>query len=121
MNNLFENAKFGDKFVTRDGRNALYLSKDEYSMLFAVEGCNCIVGCDHDGIMMYPCDSGYDIISRYVEPIDEEELDRLAQEAYPSDYSSSLYYDPETDANIELREAFEKGYRKAKRNKHVQI
>ena len=107
-NKLFENAKFGDRFVTRDGRNALYLSKDEYAMLFAVEGCNCVIACYHDGTMMYPCDSDYDIISRYVEPIDEEELDEIAKEYeknYPMDDPCYSYY---------CYDGFKAGYRKAK-------
>lgn len=28
MENIFEHAKFGDKFVTRDGRTALYIDKN---------------------------------------------------------------------------------------------
>lgn len=107
MSGLFEGAKFGDRFVTRDGRNALYILKDDYAMLFAVEGCKCIIACYHDGTMMYPCDSAYDIISRYVEPIDEDELDRLAR-IYEKQYEYCEYF-PE-----EIMEAFKAGYCLAK-------
>ena len=114
MIDLFEGAKFGDKFVTRDGKLAIYVGPGVKGAKVISETYSGLYSVYYNGQYFIRREEPQDIVGRWQEPIDEDRLDEIANAEYPSDYSSSLYYDSETDINIELREAFEKGYRKAK-------
>ena len=78
--NIFENAKFGDKFRTRDGRKAIYNGRsiDRYWLIVERHPWNMIGfnSCGrHSGL-----EEDIDIISEWQEEINEEELDRLAKQ-----------------------------------------
>lgn len=144
MENVFENVKFGDRFRTRDGRPAVYLSTehhgsvdDKYNPPFVI--INCAV--EHhirymDGSEKFfheichytengkwnkwnPEDDDLDIVSRWVEPIDEIKLDKMINESSET-YSKYAYR--QMDYNAELAdikvdgyiEGFKKGYITAK-------
>ena len=90
--NIFENAKFGDKFRTRDGRMAIYLGESHHQELAVHDGDDY-----YDVYKDYNSDGTYDandmkildIVSEWQEPIDEEELEKMAEEyvrtQYPED------------------------------------
>lgn len=111
MKNIFENAYFGKSYKTRDGKKAIYHGSKKYKssdgkvwtyhyLMIEPENVD-VFGEDmvinhydayinDNGIgrfanLKYYKDSGvnakYDIISEWKEPINEEELDKLA-EAY---------------------------------------
>ena len=112
MENIFENAKFGDRFKTRDGRMAVYrvcsqnlcfehanfliVDKEPIEYAFRDNGLN--IGNKHE----------IDIVSRWKEPIDEEKLDKLIDEEIVTRYK----YSPALLSEVVV--AFRKGYRKAK-------
>lgn len=58
---------------------------------------------------------GVDIVSEWEEEINEEELEKLAEEEYPYEYSTSLYGNGECEYKNDLREAFKAGYRISRR------
>lgn len=109
--NIFEGAKFGDKFLTRDGRIALYLH--ECTRIFGKDcGHHLVIFTDADAYASNGklwCDkdlkeeSEYDIVSRYQEPIDEEKLDEVA-----TDYTNNV-----GQGNWQELEAYKAGFRKA--------
>lgn len=89
--NIFENAKFGDKFRTRDGRKAVVDGSINGFPVFSVEGYD-----KSHGIIYISGDSGTtyltpwiedelkgcgDIIGKWHEPVSEWEIERLAREA----------------------------------------
>lgn len=84
---IFDKAKFGDKFKTRDGRMAVYISHFyEEFRCFEEHGINhklwikdysCPLRFYDDGKADFPNDGMY-IVSRWEEPVDEEELKELA-------------------------------------------
>lgn len=82
MNNIFENAKFGDKFVTRDGRMAIIVGV--YCRVVSA-----VLENDWEMVHYYSRnDNGKlnylfpekDIVDKWQEEINEEELDRLAKQ-----------------------------------------
>lgn len=90
MKNIFENAYFGKAYKTRDGRKAVLIS---YNQRRPDEPYVCAVACylnesiksncynfNEFGKRRYGATSNYDIVSEWEEEIDEEELDRLAEE-----------------------------------------
>lgn len=126
-NNIFENAKFGDKFRTRDGRKALYVSQNPYAneSYVLIEGYKSAELMQNDGHFWATEGREYkdDIVSRWEEPIDEEKLDKLADEFLVGDdkedvellrdeHPKALTFGDIFDAN---KMCFKAGYRKAKR------
>lgn len=123
MEDLFKNAKFGDKFKTRDGRKAIYNGRsiDRYWLIVEQHPWN-LIGFDscgrHSGL-----EEDIDIISEWQEPIDEEELDKMATK-YSDDelkeFENDYYWSTCADELVcSAREegtykAFIAGYRKAK-------
>lgn len=112
MKNIFEGAKFGDKFRTRDRRMAIYQRKATIGHFVVTEESVYNYNVYDSGRCHHGIEFTDDIISKWEEPINEEELDRLAWKEYPDDD------DDDTPINgidnYELREAFKAGYRKAK-------
>ncbi len=110
MTSIFENAKFGDKFRTRAGRMAIYQNgNDEFHHLF-LSSCDILV--DSYGYLNckeFP--SGLDIVSEWQEPINEEELDKLAVDDIFKVLNSD-YFDGKISFN-KLKEIYKAGYRKA--------
>jgi len=105
MENIFEGAKFGDKFLTRDGRLSLFIKDEDETYSFIIEGEEHIITVDDRGYWLFD-KSSRDIISRYQEPIDEEKLDELAKQCTPK-----MMID-EGDG-VEFQWGFIVGYRKA--------
>lgn len=83
--NIFEGAKFGDRFKTRNGRMAIYGFPEDERHVLIVENFGAVFRYKDNGVSNYPNDK-IDIIGKWQEPIDEEELDRLA-------YNRFQYYD----------------------------
>lgn len=117
MTNIFENAYFGKAYKTRDGRKAIYIGNDTY----AKEHILCLEGnflnynyYENGKCKAYPNDST-DIISEWQEEINEEELDKLAEEnnPYPSYDKSDMCVSHSYDG---FNDGFKTGYRKAYRN-----
>lgn len=137
-NNIFENAKFGDKFKTRDDRMAIFVKSEGTNNFHPDVEAECILEefsyviidkshpmiskgskCFSDGTNIYD-DSNEDIISRWEETVDEERLDTLA-----NDFCGKFDFEPTqrncTDSGWEyghtytqLVECYKAGYRKAK-------
>lgn len=87
MENIFENAKFGDKFRTRDGRKAIFINcaterNDVYFKYYCtIEDLDGIYEVfDSQGRCHRDSDSPIDIVSEWQEEISEEELDELAEQ-----------------------------------------
>lgn len=84
MNNIFENAKFGDCFKTRDGRKALYLAStmdnlhfcivDDFSLVIR----NYLDSGEETMFERMPMDSPYNIIEDWHKEINEKKLEELA-------------------------------------------
>ncbi len=117
MKSIFENARFGDKFRTRDGRMALYHCYDErhnkHFLFF--EGYSFQYGVCPDGKRGEGSECNNDIVSEWEEEINEEELEKLADE-YEDKVQSCFWWSSEADCvcdSSEVRIAFKAGYRKA--------
>ena len=117
MENIFENAKFGDKFVTRDGIMAIYLGFLEgVGFTCAIKLENEYQLCDYyyNGRWNEHNHSGensLDIVGRWQESIDDDELDRLQDELNPNNYGGDAY---ESGLYFGFQDGFAIGYRKAK-------
>lgn len=120
MENLFASAKFGDLFKTRDGRRAVFVNWDgmmQHAFIYVEER-----DIEFYGEEMYNLDgitaSGstlHDIVSRWVEPIDEEKLEELAFDKYPDDCLCNSDGDILRNiSNRDKRTIFKNGYRTAK-------
>lgn len=117
MENLFASAKFGDLYVTEDGVKNSFCSftksSDETLARLYREGWGVVI-YHLDGSVHSGCEFGkgidFSIKCKYIEsdPIDDEELDKLAEEEYP--LKDGIF----TTSNNFMRIAFKKGYRKAK-------
>lgn len=65
MDNIFEGAKFCDKFKTRDGRTAIYTRKTVSGLHYLVpEGSSFTYGYDDDGTLHTRVEDGFDIVSK---------------------------------------------------------
>lgn len=108
--NIFKNAYFGKSYKTRDGKKALYLRGNFKHHLYLETGG--IIDCNQDGTFegVIGRTENLDIVSEWKEEISEKELDKLAEEMYPYEYSTSLNASEEADYINDLREAFQKGY-----------
>ena len=74
MSKIFEGAKFGDAFKTKDGRKAIYDAHENKWHYLILEGGFDII-CQDDGIDTI---NDYDIVGRWVEPIDEKRFNDMA-------------------------------------------
>ena len=74
MSKIFEGAKFGDAFKTKDGRKAIYDAHENKWHYLILKGGFDII-CQDDGIDTI---NDYDIVGRWVEPIDEKHLNDMA-------------------------------------------
>lgn len=109
MNNIFENAYFGKSYKTRDGRKARYCGKQ--ASMFELELDGIIIDYFSDGSFYTAGESPLDIVSKWQEEINEEELDKLAKEA------TYIYSIDDTPVDVKsLYIGFRAGYRKAKEN-----
>lgn len=93
MTNIFENAKFGDKFITIKGEIVIFICEHNI-----YKGFYCLINeenqeqiCCPNGVFSYNFElydtsngSPFDVIGRWQEPIDEEKLDELALKEYAS-------------------------------------
>lgn len=114
MKNVFENAKFGDRFITRDGHKALYITKDSDIHKLCIENGYVLY---YNGDGTYNCFNefdDYDIVAELNEPIDENELDMIAEKNNPYEMIG-LYETYYADKfHLIFNEGFKFGYRKAK-------
>lgn len=119
--NIFEGAKFGDKFAIQYTKipfvvflNVEYISDDSKEPEYRCannEWSPSILCYDKTGKCLN-AGTRYDIVSRYQDTIDEEKLDELARETYSEEYIEIPYHDY-VDSEI-LRIGFKTGFRKAK-------
>lgn len=81
MKGIFEGAKFGDRFVTRDGQMAIYVAKHEecnyyggtnISHTYALENRCTVHWCKDNGINLSFIED-FDIVGRWQESIDDDE------------------------------------------------
>jgi hypothetical protein len=67
MDNLFENASFGDKYQTRCGKSALFIkcadNEENKLAIFYVENLGLISVFQGSGLL-FDIENGYDIIAR---------------------------------------------------------
>ena len=129
--NIFENAKFGDNFKTRDGRMAIFVKSEGTNNFHPDVEAECILEefsyviidkghpmlskgskCFSDGTNIYK-HSDEDIISRWQKHIDEEKLDKLAEDHYLNHEDLPPYANTDTIWR-NIKESFKIGYRKAK-------
>ena len=74
MSKIFEGAKFGDAFKTKDGRKVIYHYYECWHYLITDDGGD--ICCGDDGSdTKNDCDN---IVGRWVEPIDEKRLNDMA-------------------------------------------
>ena len=90
-NNIFKDAKFGDKFITRDGRVALFIVKLNLRYFGKIKTCyRCIIEDEYDTFYDYDknglnIEGGYteleneiieyygsDIVGKWQEPINDK-------------------------------------------------
>lgn len=83
MSNIFEGAKFGDVFKTKDGRNAIYHYYEYWHYLITDYGGDICCG-DDGGDTKNDCDN---IVGRWDESIDDKPL------AYCYNCKSTFSYD----------------------------
>lgn len=76
--NIFENARFGDKFRTRDGLIGLFISQNKLGdVVYICQPKGCIYCERHvhsNGLCLNGCEDSSDIIGKWQEPINKEEL-----------------------------------------------
>lgn len=106
--NIFKKARFGDKFVTRNGRLVVFLGKSQFrhdSYEVKIEGESICRTYRSDGSYFDfgQCDG--DIIGRWKE---DKDLDALAEAFCPSE---QLYINADA---LDVQEAYKAGFRKAK-------
>lgn len=114
-NNIFEGAKFGDKFITKDSRVCSYVGIyqecvkypyfTKHLVIFENEICTEVYTEKGVGQHKFSGDNS-DIVSRYQESIDEKKLDELAR----TEYQTKTWLEFPTDDRVRYYKA---GYRKA--------
>lgn len=116
MEDIFKNAYFGKKYNTRGGDIAIYIRGYEGSCKCAMLQSHMLITQDRylfvndDGTEEGHTSSQDDIIGKWQEPIDEEELDKIAYD----------YADYNVDEDEDMRRVmchYKAGYRKAKEDK----
>lgn len=78
MENIFENAKFGDKFKTRDGKTAIFSTELNGTYFLIIEGSSFTWAYNANGELASKIDKGMDIVSR----IDTVEFEREEDSRY---------------------------------------
>lgn len=78
MENIFENAKFGDRFKTRDGKTAIFSRELTGSYFLIIEGSSFTWAYNSNGELATKIDAGMDIVSR----IDTVEIEREENSRY---------------------------------------
>lgn len=122
MNNIFKNAYFGKSYKTRDGRMAIYIGEDEkpsgYRFILMIEG-NRPMPLYFDMEGCYDCEEHpYDIVSEWKDVIDEDKLNKLAEQDrcwYRYDNRDCCNT---IDDNVYI-EAYKAGYKRAKLHYHL--
>jgi len=122
MENIFENAKFGDVFVTRDGRQATFVGlfiDDEQKIWRKIVIANeseirYYNNSGKSGLLgKYDGDFPNDLVSRYQKPIDEMKLE-LDTILYMREYCKATEADETLFEYEDMKTAYKRGYRKAK-------
>lgn len=113
--NMFKNAYFGKLYKTRDGNKAIYIYKETIYPFRHALSLGGVVNAMYKENGLYDMEieaDNYhaDIVSEWDEPINEEELDRLAYTEFYVDGDCPSY---ESELDIFIS-AFKKGYQKAK-------
>ena len=120
---MFDGAKFGKVYVTREWRKALYIEKvgDEHKLYIENGG---ISHHNSDGTLksfseLYDSEttkeySECDIIAEWNESINEKELHTLAEENNPYEFYRHYEFSDEDDFHTIFNNGFKMGYRKAK-------
>ncbi len=120
---IFENSKFGDKFRTRDGRMAIlwcyHVGNNiiDQAMLILPNISQVLVNGNGKDLNEPYHNTKNDIVAKWQEPINEEELDRLANDYRESKTPVCWWENDGTDCvceSSEIEKAFKLGYRKAK-------
>lgn len=112
---MFENAYFGKPYKTRDEKMAIYWRHAYRHHLFTESGP---IECDDDGFFSCCPDLStiFDIVGEWEEEVDEEKLDRVAENErlwYRYEHQDCSYT---IDDNV-FKDAFKAGYKKAKEEK----
>lgn len=110
MNKIFEGAKFGDKFKTRDGRMAIFVYSDGIANVCVVKNVRAFWAYTDFGECFAPSTRDMDIVGRWDESIDEEKLDRLAD----SELDDAFLEEGQEGQRYAAEYGFKLGYRKAK-------
>lgn len=108
---IFKNAYFGKLYKTRDGRKAIYIGGHRCVI---ENNNNCFFSFRSNG-MHEGYATGTDIVSDWQEEINEEELDKLAEELNPNDPHGDTY---EVGQYFGFDDGFKAGYLKAKEEKN---
>lgn len=131
MNNIFENAKFGDRFRTRDGRMSIFLQP-----YIPTYGDNYFIMAVGDSFVTHPIstefkvyadgrnfslktplgfnDEKFDIVGRWETPIDENELNKIATDFADVQFEGLVRGDDYTDMDYQrCTHNFKVGYRTA--------
>lgn len=113
MENIFENAKFGDRFRTRGSvvYPIIFLSqKDDVYRFMDVNEYVLEYKAPNETPIGYPRRNDLEVVGKWEEPVDEEKLTKMAN-AYMLHPDRTI----ESYALLaEMMEAFKAGYRKAK-------
>lgn len=117
MENIFLNAYFGKPYTTRDGRKAICDGITEGLLCFSIEGYT-----KNHGIIYLAGDEEItfltpwleeelkgcgDIVAEWIEPIDKEKLDGLAEHWCPE---SGSYREGDIETQKVIRNAYKAGY-----------
>lgn len=115
MDNIFENAKFGDRFRTRDGQMVIYgkrsIFREELHWIHSKD--NHTYRVYDDGYVSKDKEDDLDIVSLWQEPIDEKELEEMALHDV-IEYNKEIGNVMTPEQEFFYQEGFNAGYRKAK-------
>lgn len=105
MNNIFKNAYFGKAYKTKGDKKAIYTITSCDSHWLAVQDTSFTWEYNDNGELVSGIDNAMNIVSEWPEKIDEESLDRKANE-YVGNNGGCEHYDDGV-------EAYKAGYREA--------
>ena len=119
--NIFKNAYFGKAYKTRDGRKAIYISRESvypFRHALSLGGVSYAIYKDNGKYDMLVQLDNYqaDIVSEWQEEIDKEHLDDLAYDYNEERQHNYWWEDNYTVCACEaseVRKAFEAGYKAA--------
>lgn len=120
MDNIFEGAYFGKPYKTHDGRKAIYYHcRSDSTHELIVEACGPVIIYWSNGETTHNVNNKrLDIISKWTEDVNEEELDKLVEIEFPY-FPDKTNLDKAYNKIIhDLRIAFKEGYRKALEKQH---